>query len=142
MEDCIFCKIIAGEIPSTKVYEDDEVLAFLDISQVTPGHTLVVPKKHVANIYEYDTDLAAKVFSRIPMLARAIKNSNPNILGLNILNNNGEVAYQSVFHSHIHLIPRYSKKEGFGLRFYYNSSKYDSKKLQEIANQIASKVEK
>ena len=50
MEDCIFCKIIAGEIPSTKVYEDDEVLAFLDISQVTPGHTLVVPKKHVANI--------------------------------------------------------------------------------------------
>ena len=51
MEDCIFCKIIAGEIPSTKVYEDDEVLAFLDISQVTPGHTLVVPKKHVANIY-------------------------------------------------------------------------------------------
>ena len=52
MEDCIFCKIIAGEIPSTKVYEDDEVLAFLDISQVTPGYTLVVPKKHVANIYE------------------------------------------------------------------------------------------
>lgn len=142
MEDCIFCKIIAGEILSTKVYEDDEVLAFLDISQVTPGHTLVVPKKHVANIYEYDTDLAAKVFSRIPMLARAIKNSNPNILGLNILNNNGEVAYQSVFHSHIHLIPRYSKKEGFGLRFDDNSSKYDSKKLQEIANQIASKVEK
>ena len=134
MEDCIFCKIIAGEIPSTKVYEDDEVLAFLDISQVTPGHTLVVPKKHVANIYEYDTDLAAKVFSR--------KNSNPNILGLNILNNNGEVAYQSVFHSHIHLIPRYSKKEGFGLRFDDNSSKYDSKKLQEIANQISSKVEK
>lgn len=76
------------------------------------------------------------------MLARAIKNSNPNILGLNILNNNGEVAYQSVFHSHIHLIPRYSKKEGFGLRFDDNSSKYDSKKLQEIANQISSKVEK
>ena len=96
----------------------------------------------MTNIYEYDTDLAAKVFSRIPMLARAIKNSNPNILGLNILNNNGEVAYQSVFHSHIHLIPRYSKKEGFGLRFDDNSSKYDSKKLQEIANQIASKVEK
>src|SRR5699024_10304730 len=113
---CVFCKIIAGDIPSRKIYEHDEVLAFVDISQVTPGHTAVAPINHVATMYEYDTDLAAKVFSRIPMLARAIKNSNPNVLGLNILNNNGEVAYHSVFHAHIHLIPRYSKKEGFGLR--------------------------
>ena len=73
MEDCIFCKIINGEIPSYTVYEDDVVKAFLDISQNTPGHTLVVPKKHVQDIFEYDSDLAAAVFSRLPKIARAIR---------------------------------------------------------------------
>ena len=72
MTDCIFCKIIDGEIPSYKVYEDDVVCAFLDISQTTPGHTLVVPKKHVKDIFEYDGDLAAEVFARIPKIARAL----------------------------------------------------------------------
>ncbi len=71
MTDCIFDKIINKEIPAHIVYEDDVVLAFLDISQVTPGHTLVVPKKHVANIFEYDEDLAGAVFARIPKIARA-----------------------------------------------------------------------
>ena len=107
MTDCIFCKIIAGEIPSVTVYEDDKVKAFLDISQATLGHTLVVPKKHVSDLFEYDEQLASDVFSRLPKIARAIKASDPTIKGLNIVNNNGEVAYQTVFHSHIHLLPRY-----------------------------------
>ncbi len=73
MKTAFFCKIVAGQIPSVKVYEDDQVLAFLDISQTTPGHTLLVPKKHVADIFAYDEQLAKAVFSRVPKLARAIK---------------------------------------------------------------------
>ena len=83
-KNCIFCKIVRGEIPSYTVYEDDVVKAFLDISQNTPGHTLVVPKKHVKDIFAYDDELAAAVFSRLPKIARAIKASNPKIVGMNI----------------------------------------------------------
>ncbi len=114
-ENCVFCKIIAGDIPSYTVYEDEVVKAFLDISQVTEGHVLVIPKKHVASLFEYDANLAGEVFSRIPKIARAIQKSNPNIVGLNLMNNNGEVAYQSVFHSHFHLLPRYGSQDGFKL---------------------------
>ena len=84
----VFDKIINGEIPSYKVYEDDDVLAFLDLTQATPGHTLVVPKKHVADIYEYDEELAARVLGVLPKIARAIKASDDRIIGLNIINNN------------------------------------------------------
>ncbi len=97
MENCIFCKIINQEIPSYKVYEDEKVYAFLDISQTTKGHTLVVPKKHVSDIFDYDEELAANVFSRIPKIARAIEKAFPEMEGLNILNNNRELAYQSSF---------------------------------------------
>lgn len=136
MSDCIFCKIVSGEIPSYTVYEDDVVKAFLDISQVTPGHTLVIPKKHVANLFEYDEDLAAAVFSRIPKIARAVKKSNPEIKGMNVLNNNGEVAYQSVFHSHIHLVPRYTDHDDFKMIFKDNSGKYNDEKYKEIQDAI------
>ena len=136
MEDCIFCKIIDGEIPSYTVYEDDVVKAFLDISQNTPGHTLVVPKKHVKDIFEYDSELAAAVFSRLPKIARSIRDSNPDIKGMNILSNNGSVAYQSVFHSHIHLIPRYSDKDDFGITTSDNSNQYDEQKDQTVQQAI------
>lgn len=141
MSDCVFCKIIDGEIPSYTIYEDEYVKAFLDISQATPGHTLVVPKKHVANIYEYDEDLAEKVFARIPKIARAIKKSAPDIVGMNIVNNNGELAYQSVFHSHFHLIPRYSKDDGFSMHFQDNSKKYNEDALEQIKESIAKSME-
>ena len=121
------------------MYEDDVVLAFLDISQVTPGHTLVVPKKHVANIFEYDEDLASAVFARIPKIARAVQASNPDIKGLNILSNNGELAYQSVFHSHIHLIPRYKKRRW--LRIKMGTNKPSSEVLAEIAQSIREQME-
>lgn len=141
MEDCIFCKIIRNEIPSTTVYEDDYVKAFLDISQVTPGHTLVIPKVHVADIFEYDAKLAADVFSRIPLIAKAIKASDPKIVGMNILNNNGQLAYQSVFHSHIHLLPRYSKADTFSMTFGDNTKQYTPDKLQAIADRIKANLE-
>lgn len=136
MDDCIFCKIIKGEIPSYTVYEDDVVKAFLDISQVTPGHTLMVPKKHVQDIFAYDDELAQAVFARLPKVARAIKASNPNIKGMNILNNNGKVAYQSVFHSHIHLIPRYGSDDGFAMKFTDHSKQMTEEKYKEIQQSI------
>lgn len=141
MTDCIFCKIIAGEIPSYTVYEDDVVKAFLDISQGTLGHTLVVPKKHVKDLFAYDEDLAAAVFSRLPKIARAVKKSNPAIKGMNIINNNGEVAYQSVFHSHIHLVPRYTDQDDFKIIFKDNSAKYDEDKYKEIQQAIVKQME-
>ncbi|WP_409022707.1 HIT family protein [Dellaglioa sp. P0083] len=140
MTDCIFCKIIANDIPSFTVYEDEDIKAFLDISQTTPGHTLVIPKKHVANIFEYDQALASKVFAKIPMIASAIKVSNPDIQGMNIVNNNGELAYQSVFHSHFHLIPRYSTKDTFKMSFKDNSKKYTSEQLESIMTSIKNEI--
>lgn len=136
MDDCIFCKIVAGDIPSYTVYEDDVVKAFLDISQGTPGHTLVIPKKHVANIFEYNPELASQVFARIPKIATAIKASNPDIKGMNILNNNGEVAYQSVFHSHFHLIPRYTDHDDFKMIFKDNSDNYDEESYKKFQKSI------
>ncbi|PWG01049.1 HIT family protein [Levilactobacillus bambusae] len=139
--DCVFCKIILGEIPSYTVYEDDVVKAFLDISQGTPGHTLVVPKTHVADIFAYNPELAAAVFSRIPKIANAIRKSNPNIQGMNIVNNNGAVAYQSVFHSHFHLVPRYTDHDDFSMTFKDNSSKYQPEDYIKIQRAIEAEME-
>jgi histidine triad (HIT) family protein len=137
MSDCIFCKIINGEIPSAKVYEDEHVYAFLDISQVTKGHTLVIPKKHSANIFETDTEVAKEFFARIPKIANGIKDAyQPK--GLNMLQNNGEFAYQSVFHLHIHLIPRYDENDGFGLKWTTHNDEYD---LQTVAGEIANNID-
>lgn len=140
MENCIFCKIIAQEIPSHKVYEDDKVYAFLDISQATKGHTLLVPKKHVTDIFEYDEALAADVFTRIPKIARALEKAFPEMEGLNIINNNKELAYQSVFHSHVHLIPRYSKNDDFSIHFGNHQDQVSQEELAEIAESIKKQV--
>lgn len=135
-DDCIFCKIIQGDIPSYTVYEDDNVKAFLDLSQGTPGHTLVVPKTHVPDIFAYDETLAAEVFAQIPAIARAVRNFSDEINGLNIINNNGEVAYQSVFHSHIHLVPRYTTEDDFGMIFKDNAAQYTPESYAEIQARI------
>lgn len=140
MENCIFCKIINQEIPSYKIYEDEKVYAFLDISQATKGHTLVVPKQHVTDIFEYDETLAADVFTRIPKIARALEKAFPEMEGLNILNNNKELAYQSVFHSHIHLVPRYSKKDDFSIHFGNHAEQQKPEEMQVIAEKIKEQV--
>lgn len=82
MTDCLFCAIKEEQIPARKIYEDDTVFAIMDISQVTPGHTLVIPKKHVRNIFDYDSELAANVFSRLPLIAKAIKAITKKLKGL------------------------------------------------------------
>ena len=95
MSDCIFCKIIAGEIPASKVYEDDQVLAFLDISQVTPGHTLVVPKEHHRNLLEMDATSASQLFAQVPKIAQKVMTAT-KAAGMNIIANCEEVAGQTV----------------------------------------------
>ena len=139
MSDCIFCKIISGEIPSAKVYEDEEVYAFLDISQVTKGHTLLIPKTHKKNIFEFSQEQASRLFQRVPIIAEALKATySPE--GLNILNNNGETAGQTVFHYHIHLIPRYGREDGFHPVFKTHDSEYTGEDLQQIAKEIAAHI--
>ncbi|QAS51693.1 HIT family protein [Halobacillus litoralis] len=134
-EDCIFCKIIDGEIPSAKVYEDEEVYAFLDISQVTKGHTLLIPKQHSKDIYHTHPETAEKLFAKVPKIANAIKQTYAPI-GLNVLNNNEEPAGQSVFHLHIHLIPRYGNEDGFNPKWEVHADEYSPEDLQAIAGEI------
>ena len=108
--DCIFCKIINKEIPSKIVYEDERVLAILDISQATYGHTLVMPKTHAKNIYEIKEDDYLYLMKIVKMLAVKIKN-NLNAKGINIINNNDIGAGQSVMHYHVHIVPRYDNDD-------------------------------
>lgn len=107
----IFCKIIDGEIPSTKIYEDDDVLAILDVSQTTKGHTLVMPKKHYQDFLSTPSEVTHKVYD----VAQRIGQAMVGVLGakgVNILTNAGEAAGQSVPHFHVHVIPRYTGGEG------------------------------
>lgn len=120
---CVFCKIINGEIPSYKVYEDEDVLAILDISQATLGHTLVMPKIHTQNLFDASSETIKKVFEVVGMLSKKIK-TNLNCDGINVLNNNGEMAGQTVQHLHIHIIPRYSN-DSFNIHFPNNSLSID-----------------
>jgi len=135
--DCIFCKIVSGEIPSYKVYEDEHVLAFLDITQGTPGHTLVIPKKHIPNVYELDEDTIHHVFKVVPKLANALKKAfNP--IGLNIVNNNDK-PLQSVFHFHIHLIPRY-ENDGMKLSTVNNYGVISKDEFLDMTNKIKKNI--
>ena len=106
MENCIFCKIIDGVIPSTVIYEDETSKVILDIAPAAKGHAILVLKEHVENVFELDPALAGKVFSVVPKVAAAIKETL-GCDGLNILQNNGVAAGQTVFHFHIHFIPRW-----------------------------------
>lgn len=127
---CIFCEIVKGNIPSKKVYEDDEILAILDIAQTTRGHTLVMPKKHYTDIYEADPEVLKKLIVKVQELGKMIC-ENLGAQGSNILVNTDEVAGQSVHHLHFHIIPRYSKDDSIKIEFTENS--YD---LDEVLSQI------
>lgn len=103
---CLFCKIINNEIPSYKIYDDDKFLAFLDISQATTGHTLIVPKKHYANIFELDDEVAQEILLVVKKVSLLLK-EKLGISDVNIINNSGKLAGQTVDHFHIHIVPRY-----------------------------------
>ena len=120
---CIFCEIIKGNITSKKVYEDDKVLAILDISQITKGHTLVLPKKHFDNFLDIDEEYSNAVFNAANKVTKMI-NKAYKPLGFNIINNCGETAGQSVMHFHVHVVPRYNK-EDLVMQHADNSNKFD-----------------
>ena len=129
--DCIFCAIAAGEIPCFKVYEDDVVLAYLDINPCTKGHTLVLPKAHSAGLLDTPPDALKEIVARVQKVAAHVK----EVLGcdgFNILQNNGEAAGQSVFHLHFHIVPRY--KDGPSLTF--QSQKGDMAALAALGERL------
>lgn len=105
-DGCLFCKIVAGEIPSTKVYEDERVLAFMDINPINEGHLLVIPKAHAATIYEIDPEDLKAVMVVAQSLAKAQKAALDNP-GMNVIQSNGRAATQLIDHLHVHLIPRW-----------------------------------
>lgn len=137
MAETIFSKIIAGEIPCHKVYEDDDVLAFLDISPLAEGHTLVIPKQEVATLDQLSDDAAAAIGRVLPRLCRAVM-AVTGARDYNILQNNGAAAHQAVFHVHFHIIP--SGGTGPGLGIDWNPIELASARAAELAAKISAAV--
>jgi histidine triad (HIT) family protein len=133
MKDCLFCKIINGDIPSKKVYEDDNVFAFLDINPKAPGHTMVIPKKHVSNILELQNDLVPGFFISAKKVIKMIYDSlNPD--GFTLGFNQGEIAGQEVSHLHFHIIPRFENDGGSCIQGVVDNKPNES--LDDIAEKI------
>ena len=129
--DCVFCAIAAGEIPSFKIYEDELVLAYLDINPFSEGHTLVIPKAPSCGLLDTPEETLAALVSRVKKVAGHLKAALP-CDGFNILQNNGEAAGQTVMHIHFHIVPRYGKEE-----IDFVSRKGDMDKLKALADRIA-----
>jgi histidine triad (HIT) family protein len=130
--DCIFCKIVAGEIPSHKIDEDDKTLAFMDINPWTRGHALVIPKEHSRNIYDADPDDLAAAYITAQRLARRMRD-RLNCDGINVLQSSEPVAMQTVFHTHLHVIPRYSDD---GLRLPAHPEPAEHEELAGLAEEL------
>jgi histidine triad (HIT) family protein len=131
-QDCIFCKIVRGEIPSAKVLETADALAFLDIRPVNKGHVLLVPKAHHADLTELPDALAASVASLLPRLCRAVSQAT-HADGFNLIVNNGEVAGQTIFHGHWHVIPR---RHGDPVHWPWPHSEYIGEELAQMRDAI------
>lgn len=114
-QNCVFCQIVAGESPVSKVYEDDRALVLMTIGPVTPGHAMVIPKAHIAYMNDLDEDLGAHVFRITQRVAKAIRSSGVRCEGINLFLADGEAAFQDVFHFHLHVFPRYTG-DGFGIQ--------------------------
>jgi len=132
MSDCVFCRIVAGQIPSTRVHEDEHTLAFMDLGQVNPGHVLVAVKKHAANLFELDDVQAAAVARASVRIARAIRDAFAPA-GLSVYQANGKPAGQTVFHYHAHLLPRH---EADGMELTWPVKNPPREKLEGYAEQI------
>ena len=136
MEDCIFCKIVKGESPSTKVYEDEEVLGFLDTNPVNIGHSLVIPKKHFINIYDTPDEVLGSMIKAAKTVSKAIK-KELKADGVNVTMNSDPAAGQIVFHSHLHVIPRITS-DGFNL--WHGRRPYKEGEASEIGQKISSSL--
>ena len=131
-DDCIFCKIANGEIPSHTLYEDDDFRVIFDISPATKGHALILPKEHADNIFELSDEKAAKAFVLAKKMATVMKEAF-KADGFNVFQNNAECAGQSVFHFHIHLIPRYEGDNAFK---FWKPGECDEATMVELENKV------
>lgn len=132
MADCLFCKIVRGEIPAAKVYEDDEMLAFLDIKPVNPGHILLIPKSHHQSLLETPAELLASLMKMVPSLAKAVMQA-AQADGFNLGCNTGAAAGQVVFHTHLHIMPR---KQGDGYELWHGRAYESPQEADRMANAI------
>jgi histidine triad (HIT) family protein len=130
--DCLFCKIVAGEIPSQRVDEDERTVAFMDINPATRGHALVIPRRHVANLLEIEADDLEATIAAAQRLARAVS-ERLGADGVNLINSCGPAAWQTVFHFHGHVIPRY---EGDPLKLPWTPSPGDPDEIAATARQL------
>ncbi|MBP6884391.1 MAG: HIT family protein [Candidatus Pacebacteria bacterium] len=128
MNDCLFCKIITGEIPCEKIYENETTLAFLDIKPVNPGHTLVIPKSHYVNTLEAPEEVMLEVMKTVKKVAHGIE-KGLGVSDFNLAMNNGATAGQVIFHAHMHVIPRH---EGDGQKLWHGTP-YNEGEMQKIA---------
>ena len=136
MEDCIFCKIVKGDIPCQKIYENDKVLAFLDIMPVHKGHTLVIPKEHYPALLDMPDDVLAEAAKAAKKVSKAVVRAT-GADGFNIGQNNGEAAGQAVFHFHLHIIPRF-KGDGFK---HWPHKKLPDEEMKQIQEDIQNSLE-
>ena len=145
--NCVFCKIVRGEIPSHSVYEDDRVKAFVDIGPVSRGHTLVIPKAHAERLEELDAEDGAAIGRVLPKVGAAVLRAS-GAKDYNVLQNNGEAAGQAVFHVHFHVIPRHSgtprdsaEAGGEGLPFSWPARSLDSDEGETLAEAIRQQLD-
>jgi histidine triad (HIT) family protein len=130
--DCVFCKIIAGTVPATRVFEDDSCLAFLDISPLAEGHLLLIPKAHAATVDQLTSEQAGAMLMNLPSLVAAVQ-AVTGCDGVNVLQNNGRVAHQLVMHVHFHIIPR---RGGDEFHFNWPAKTYTPKRAEALAEEI------
>ncbi len=135
-DDCVFCKIAAGEIPATRIYEDEVVLVFLDVGPISDGHTLLIPKQHFQRLHDCPAELLSQICSRLGRIAGAVS-SAMDCDGYNLLCNNGRAAGQVVEHLHFHIIPR---NAGDGLLNRWPAYSYEQGKIEAIAEKIRQNV--
>lgn len=137
MSDCVFCRIVAKQIPATVVHEDEHTLAFMDIGQVNPGHVLVAAKAHRENLYALDDIQASAVFRSVARVARAVHAAFAPP-GLSVYQANGKPAGQTVFHFHVHLVPRH---DGDGMALTWPVKNPPREKLEEYAAKIRGQLD-
>lgn len=137
MDDCLFCSIVAGKIPCSKIYEDDDFFAFLDISPVHKGHALVIPKKHIRDVLDIDDVIGRGYMNVISKISKSVVKA-VDADGCNIVSNAGAAAGQQVFHVHFHIIPRF---EGDGLKHWPKGDEYSDREMDEFAEKISALIE-
>jgi histidine triad (HIT) family protein len=137
MQECLFCKIVSGEIPSKKIYEDDDALAFLDINPAAPGHTLIVSKKHYMNLLDVDELTLRRLINVVQRVSRRIASELKS--DVMVLSNNGRASGQIVFHIHFHVVPRY---EGDGIHLTHKRMQLSEEDMETMRKKLNIEKEK